>query len=63
MEFLILIPVFVLGGWWLYSMLLGGPDEAKRAFQADPGRGIIGIVFMGFIVLLGLFILGSIGGK
>ncbi len=63
MEWLILIPVCLLGGWWLFSMLLGGTDEAKQAVNASPARGCAGIVFFAIVVLIALAILGSLGGN
>jgi hypothetical protein len=58
MEWLILIPVCLLGGWWLFSMLLGGTDEAINAVKESPGRGCAGIVFFAIVVLIGLCVLG-----
>lgn len=61
MEWLILIPVCLLGGWWLFSTLLGG-EEAKQAVSANPARGGAGIVFFAIIVFIGLLILGLLVG-
>jgi len=62
MEWLIIIPVCLLGGWWLFSMLLGGTDEAKQAVNASPARGCTGIVVFAIIVFIGLVILGLLTG-
>jgi hypothetical protein len=62
MEWLILIPVCLLGGWWLFSTQLGGSGEAQDAMKENPARGFLGIVFFGVVVLVVLFIIGSLTG-
>lgn len=62
MQWLILIAVCLLGGWWLFSMLLGGSDRATHAVAANPGRGLIGIVFLAVVILVGLVLLGMLAG-
>lgn len=62
MEWLIIIPVCLLGGWWLFAMLLGGTGEASNAVKASPARGCAGIVFFAIIALVGLIILGLLTG-
>ena len=57
MEFLGLIAVCLLGGWWLLSMLLGGTDKAREAFKASPGVVCVGIAVLGIIVFIGFVIL------
>ena len=63
MQWLILIVVCLLGGWWLFSMLLGGTDEAQQAVNASPSRGCAGIVFFAIIVFIGLVVLGLLIGN
>jgi hypothetical protein len=62
MQMLGLLVVCLLGGWALYSTLLGGPDNAKRAISVNPGRGFIGIAVMAIAVFIGLVILGLLMG-
>lgn len=61
MEWLIIIPVCLLGGWWLFSTLLGN-TEAKQAINASPARGCAGIAFFAIIVFVGLLVLGLLTG-
>ena len=63
MEFLILIPICLLSGWWLYSAIVGGPEEASREIKRDPARGWLGILFFSFITLVVLCVAGLIFGQ
>lgn len=63
MEWIVLIGVCLLGGWWLFSMFLGGTDEGSQAVGHSPARGCAGIVFFAFLFFLGLFIIGLLVGK
>lgn len=63
MKWLLIISVCLLSGWWLFSMLLGGADEAVEAVKASPARGCAGIVCCAVIVFIGLIILGLLSGR
>jgi hypothetical protein len=52
-----------LAGWWLYSALLGGAEEASREIKRDPARGWLGILFFSFITLVVLCVAGLIFGQ
>lgn len=62
MQWLGLMLVCLLGGWWLYSMLAGDGDQAADAARQDPGRALSGVVFFSIIVFVGLTLLGLLGG-
>ena len=62
MQYLGLFIICILGGWWLFAALLGSDENAKNAFFASPIRGCAGILFMGFIFLLGLMVIGYLFG-
>jgi hypothetical protein len=62
MQMFGLLVVCLLGGWALYSVLLGGPEHATRALSENPGRGFTGIGFMAIAVLIGLMIIGFLTG-
>jgi hypothetical protein len=62
MQWLFLIVVCLLGGWWLFSALLGGGDQASQAVKASPARGCTGIVVFAVLVFLGLALLGLLVG-
>jgi hypothetical protein len=62
MEWLIIVPVCLLGGWWLFTKCFQSGDEAIQAVQANPGRGFAGIVLLAVIFFVGLLIIGLLAG-
>ena len=62
MEWLIIIPICLLGGWILFSMLAGGTDEAKESVSAKPSRAVTGIVVLAIVVFIGFLIIGLLTG-
>jgi hypothetical protein len=62
MQIVGLVVVCLLGGWALYSSLLGGAENAKRAVAENAGRGFVGIAVMAIVVFIGLVILGALFG-
>lgn len=63
MEWLIIIGSCLLGGWWLFSMILGGTDEASKAIGDNPKRGAFGIAVFAIIVFIAPVVIGTLIGK
>ena len=62
MQWVLLILICLFGGAWLLNLVLG-KEAAADAVDADPVRGIAGIVLFAVVFFLGLLVLGWLGGN
>ncbi len=62
MQWLIVIFFCLLGGFWLFKILLGSSDLEVGMKQA-PGRTLFTVVIFAVVVFVVLLVLGSLAGR
>lgn len=63
MQVFLLILACLVGGWWLFSGLLGGGENATDAVKRNPERSLAGVLFFAVLVFAFLVVIGLLSGR